>query len=239
MNSIDGEHLLPGEIEEILLRGFVPSGTALAHGLRKQLAVSIRARCSAVEGALRNGLHAPLRDVAARIGVTERNLRQHFRHKEDLFAFPPPEIATALAFMTVEATSWAEVRNVTTQLLGDLETNTDGRLLLQRLAELHQRERHLGAADNHFAHELRHQLSCVPLPFQGRFGDWVGTFTDGFRRALVVWSLTPDEPLASVADEVFSLLDPLIAVRQRDEWTQEIPQHGAAEADTRNTLEHS
>ena len=99
MNSVIGEGLLPGEIEERLLRGFVPSGCSVAHGVRKQLAVRIRARCYAVDVALRNGIGTPLREIADRINVTERNLRQHFRHKEDLFAFPPTEIATALALM--------------------------------------------------------------------------------------------------------------------------------------------
>jgi AcrR family transcriptional regulator len=239
MNSINGEPLLPGEIEELLLRGFIPPGKTIAHGPRKQLAVKIRARCCAVEIALRTGLGTPMRNVAAKIGITERNLHQHFRHKEDLFAFPPPEMATALAMMSIEAKSWLEVRDLTTQLLKDLETNTQGRLLLLRLVELHGREHHLGSSDNHFAHELRQKLSCVPLPFQGRLGDWVGFFTDGFRSSLIEWSQTPDEPLTSAVDRLFTLLGPLIVVHQSGEWAEHALAASVSETEVRQKLEHS
>jgi AcrR family transcriptional regulator len=238
MNSILGEPLLPGEIEELLLRGFVPSGKGVAHGPRKLLAVKIRARCCAVEIALTNGIATPMRRVADRIGITERNLHQHFRHKEDLFAFPPPEMATALAMMVSEAESWPKVRELTEQLLADLEANIQGRLLLLRLVELHLRERQLGASDNHFAHELRRQIACIPEPFQEQFGDWVGFFTDGFRSSLIEWSLTPNEPLTSVVDRVFALLDPLILIRQSGEW-HEGCNTNVTETETRQKLEHS
>jgi AcrR family transcriptional regulator len=240
MNSIFGESLLPGEIEELLLRGFVPSGKVLAHGERKQLAVKIRARCFAVDVALGTGVKTPLREVAEMINVTERSLRTHFRHKEDLFAFPPPEIATALAFMTVGAESWLKVRELTERLLSDLDANPQGRFLILRLVELHQREPRLGASDNHFAHELRHQLSCISKEFKQRPGEWVGFFTDGFRSSLVQWSLRPNEPLISVADRVFALLDPLILVQQSSEWAeQQVSVAGVADAKTRQKLEHS
>ncbi len=238
MNSVIGEGLLPGEIEERLLRGFVPSGSAVAHGARKQLAVKIRARCYAVDVALRNGTGTPLREIADRINVTERNLRQHFRHKEDLFAFPPTEMATAIALMTVEAKSWSNAREATGQLLSDLDANLQGRLLLLRLVELHQREKHLGSSDNHFAHELRHQLSCIPVPFQARLTDWVGFFTDGLRSSLVEWSRTPVEPLASIVDRLFALLDPLILVRQSEEWIAHTTT-GETGTETDQKLQHS
>jgi AcrR family transcriptional regulator len=239
MNSIVGEPLLPGEIEELLLRGFVPSGKVIAHGPRKLLAVKIRARCCAVEIALTHGIAAPMRKVADRIGITERNLHQHFRHKEDLYAFPPPEIATALALMTVGAASWQKVRELAELLFSDLEANGQGRLLLLRLVELHQRDRHLGASDNHFAHELRHHLSCVPVPFQAGLGDLVGFFTDGFRSSLIEWSLTPNEPLTSVVDRVFVLLDPIILARQSGEWAERKAPTDATDSETRQKLEHS
>jgi AcrR family transcriptional regulator len=239
MYSIDGEPLLPGEIEELLLRGFIPSGKPIAHGPRKQLAVKIRARCCAVEMALRTGLGTPMRNVADRVGITERNLHQHFRHKEDLFAFPPPEIATALASMSIGATSWLEVRDRASQLFSDLETNTQGRSLLLRLVELHGREHHLAASDNHFAHELRQKLNCVPLPFQVRISDWVGFFTDGVRRSLVEWSRTPDEPLASVVDRLFALLDPLILLQRSTEWAEHDSATSTSETESRMNLEHS
>jgi hypothetical protein len=172
--------------------------------------------------------------------VTERCIRTHFRHKEDLFAFPPPEIATALALMTIEADSWLKVREFTEQLLSDLDANLQGRSLILRLVELHQREPLLGASDNHFAHELRRQLSCVSSPFQQRLGEWVGFFTDGFRSSLVQWSLRPNEPLTLVADRVFALLDPLILVRQSSEWAeQQVSVAGSADAEINQKLEHS
>ena len=140
--------------------------------------------------------------------------------------------------MMVEARSWSKVREQTEQLLNDPDANDHGKLLLLGLVELHRREPQLGASDIHFAHELRRQLECDPEPFHGQFGDWVGFFTDGFRKSLVAWSLTPNEPLTSVVDRVFALLDPLVAVRQRAEWAEHAAAGNSA-AQALNTLEHS
>jgi hypothetical protein len=46
MNSIDGEHLLLSETEQLLLRGFAPSGRPIT---RLRPAVKIRARCCAMD----------------------------------------------------------------------------------------------------------------------------------------------------------------------------------------------
>ena len=56
--------------------------------------------------------------------------------------------------------------------------------------------------------------------------------------SLVAWSLTPNEPLTSVVDRVFALLDPLVAVRQRAEWAEHAAAGNSA-AQALNTLEHS
>jgi hypothetical protein len=55
MNSIDGEHLLLSKTEQLLLRGFVPSGRPITRGPRLRLAVKLRARCCAVELAVIHG----------------------------------------------------------------------------------------------------------------------------------------------------------------------------------------
>jgi AcrR family transcriptional regulator len=215
---LSGLGSLPEDAELLLLQGFIPIQSKIVHGERKCSAIVIRARCEAVSAALLTGRTTPLRELAERTKVSERTLNRRFRHKDELYAFPPPEIASALAKSTVQSSSWAEVREALMQIMEALEANQSGRTLLLHLVELRRRSPHLEASDNHFAHELRQQLLCVPQEFQRQLGVWIGFFTDGFRDALTAWARTPEKPLSTVAGEIFKLLDPIIAASQGPEW---------------------
>ncbi len=197
--------VLPAQREAEQIQGFIAKGANPLPRERHSIALKIEARSVAVRLALNFGLRSPLRSVADQMGKSVRNLHFQFKTKEAMFAFPPPEMADALVHLGAQAQTWDEFAATVHDLLEALDRNKTGRDLLYGLAVLHDRYPELEEADAYFAQELRSKIRSHP-GINPRVLPWVGYLADGFKDAIRLWALDPDQPITIVSTHIASLL---------------------------------
>jgi AcrR family transcriptional regulator len=208
MNPGLGGLLRPADIERALLQGFVDVGVPLAHGRRKSMAVALRIRSEAVNLAVVHGPKIRLQDIAEALGVSSRSILKRFRSKEALFAFPPPEMATALGQMVHRASSWPQVADCIRRLFDALDANPFGKELISSLARLHELHPELLMVDGYFAQELRAQLKARADEMHPHLIHAVGYFTEGCRQIMTDWSGEDARPInAVVSEQILSLIE--------------------------------
>ncbi len=213
--DFDPTFLYPADIERRLIRGFVCVGTEVPDRERKVLAAKLRARIVSVELCNRSESRISLKDLGDHLNRTERNLRDQFGSRDAVFAFPPPELATALAATIAAEPRWECVVTAIPRLLFELQANPEGCALIASLANLRASDEAMGANDNHFSFALASGLRCVAERLAPNQLDWVGYMTEGFRRIFKRWALDSNVPMGHCSEELVKLLQPLEAERNR------------------------
>ena len=117
----------------------------------------LRSRIAAVHLTLTTGKLAALNEVADQSPVCVRTLQHQFHPVEAIYAFPPPELAQALAYCGAKGQSWLEVAQLVRPIFEALDVNKEGRHLLACLVLVHREHPELLPTDNFFAAELRIQ----------------------------------------------------------------------------------
>jgi AcrR family transcriptional regulator len=202
-----GELLQPAAVRELeMLQGFVPLGWAPPNGERRVMARHMYARIVAVDLAVERGTKVTLREIAEIAGLSERTLHLQFGSKEALFAFPPPELATAIVRSCLPLDGQGSGEAALYELFRQLDKNAAGKRLLQGLARIHEHDRSLSRVDNHFAFTLREELTRIGAPTG--WVRWAGYFTDGLIEALKYWATTPEQSITVAVPMLLGSEDP-------------------------------
>ena len=199
------ETRLPGQRELALLAGFVDPTKEPRHGERKQAALMIRCRIAATELGAVAGPKIPFGEVALRCGATDRTIRNHFRTREALFAFPPPEMATAMVRGCRGCKTALEMLARLRLLFVALDENDEGRNLMKGLAHLHRTCPTLGSSDGHFLSQLRLLvISGGETAEQAR--PIAALFTEALRQSFSTWSVDPTNSTLEVLDRTVAIV---------------------------------
>jgi hypothetical protein len=199
--------VFPEDRERELLAGFVDPQRVLGHDERKTAAKRLRVRVAAVE--LATGTDArrvSCAQIAAKVGMSERSMSRWFPVHEAIFAFPPPELASAFVAVALRAQTWPEVPGHLRPLFEALEDNPIGRTYMAGLCKLHGDNRGLRAADGYFACELRRLLDVNIDRAGTRSVALIGYFTEGIRSAFEDWAGSPEDSLLVMVDAVAELI---------------------------------
>ena len=199
------EKQLPGQRELAMLAGFTDPTQALRHGERKQSALVLRCRIVAEKLAREEGPKVRMKDVAARCGATERALYNHFSARDALFAFPPPEMATAMVKACHECETWQGMLARLHLLFSALEGNDDGRDLMGGLAALHRSCPTLGSTDGHFLSQLRRLLE-PRNELAGQAWPIAAMFTEALRQSFSIWAIDPTNSTLEVLDRTVAIV---------------------------------
>lgn len=191
------------ELDRALLAGFVTPGEELPPGQRKVAAQRMRARIAAVDYWKLEGKLPTHKHLAERLDVSESCLSNQFPKKNELYAFPPPELARSFAGASRPSRSWPEIAQLLRPVFDDLETSNLGRLLMAGLVKMHRAEPQLAESDAYFAtamrSAIRYRRPRRTLPIATLFGD-------GVRLAFEDWVDEGTPHLSFVADRVASLV---------------------------------
>jgi hypothetical protein len=191
------------EIDRALLAGFVTPGEDLPLGQRKIAAGRMRARFAAVDYWKTDGKLPSHKHLAERLGTSERCLSYQFPKQNEIYAFPPPELARSFAGASRSSRAWPDIANLIRPVFDDLETNTLGRTFMAGLVDMHRGEPQLAESDAYFATAMR---SAIRYRRPRRTLPIANLFTDGVRLAFEDWVATGTPHLSFVADRLASLL---------------------------------
>lgn len=186
-----------------LVAGFVDPHRELGYRETEVLARHLRCRMVAVNAWVTTGERLSHKAVADQVGIAERTLSNHFVDLNALYAFPPPELATALTAATATATAWEDVAAATVPVFAALHTNPHGRTLMAGLARLHRTHPELDDTDGYFAHAMRDAISTKRPAHTLAI---VGLFTDELRTAFHDWVDHGEPDLKFVAERVTHLI---------------------------------
>ena len=186
----------PAERDRRITSGFVGYWSGLPNAEARRVSRDLNMRMTAMK-LVADGSFPTLKKVATSLGLSERTIRNHFHEGHGLFAFPPPELAQAIAQCAAGALTWPEVLKQIYPLFEALEANVDGRELLAGLAAVHSRYPEMARTDGYFAAELQAALGVDGLS-NPRVMALIGYFTESLRSALVRWSRVPEESLLTV-----------------------------------------
>jgi AcrR family transcriptional regulator len=207
MSEFDTDGVLPNDRDIDMVRGFLAYDTPLKRGEMKHLASRLRARCVAAALATERGIHdAPVKTMALRAGISDRNLHQMFTKKDAIYAFPPPEFAAALVDTASRATDRHDLRDRVLSLFEALDDNDEACNLFFQLSVLYEEHENLKRFDSNFAYELRAQIERFPARFNPDLFDLFGYFTDRCRKLIVEWAKDPDQSITIVGEELISKL---------------------------------
>jgi hypothetical protein len=189
------------EIDSLILVGIVADGKSLTPAKRKTAAARIRARSYAVDCWMRNGVEPSHRDIAAAAQVSDRWLSNQFPRKNELYAFPPAEMARSCAFLSGASTSraWDDIAELVRPAFSLLQTNQTVKKLMADLVRLHRIHPELGDADATFALAMREELKDRR---SSRTLSIAELFACGVRLAFQDWVDAGEPNLAFVADRV-------------------------------------
>lgn len=190
-------------LDRVVVAGFVNPNCELGYGATKIVAGRLRARMVAVDAWVTTGERLSHQALADRLGMSGRCLSYQFADHNELYAFPPPELARSLTSTTATVTDWNQVAALTVCVFEALETNPRGRLLMAGLVRLHRAHPELCNTDGYFAHAVRDAISNKrprhTLPI-------IGLFTDGIRTAFQDWVDNGEPSLEFVAERVTHLI---------------------------------
>lgn len=190
-------------LDRVVVAGFVNPNRELGYGATKIVAGRLRARMVAVDAWVTTGERLSHQALADRLEMSGRCLSYQFADHNELYAFPPPELARSLTSTTATVTNWDQVAALTVCVFEALETNPRGRLLMAGLVRLHRAHPELCNTDGYFAHTLRDAISNKrprhTLPI-------TGLFTDGIRTAFQDWVDNGEPSLEFVAERVTHLI---------------------------------
>ena len=190
-------------LDRALLAGFVTPGVELGFGKSKLAASRIRARVAAVELWLREGKQPSHTAVAERLQVSDRCLTYQFSKQSELYAFPPPELATALVEASSLSREWPQIAGLIRSVFDALETNQQGRCLMAGLVAIHRADPDLNDTDAYFAMRMR---AAIRDHRPRRTLAIANLFTGGLRLAFEDWVDEGEPNLSFVADRVGRLL---------------------------------
>ena len=203
--------IFPGQIELSLLAGFVDPIREPRHGVRKQAASVLRARIAAVDLALIESHPVGIKRVAERCGATERTIHRHFPTREALFAFPPPEMASALVASCFAAESWDDAVRLVRTVFVALDANRSGRELMAGLVNVHQLNPGLSSTDGYFLAELRALIESRTGGYSRSFLPLLGLFTEALREGFRLWAVDPTKSTTGVIDGAIATVQGLTA----------------------------
>ncbi len=137
----NGHHpVSPGDVaDRAVVAGFVNPNLELGYGATKVLAGRLRARMVAVDAWVITGERLCHKVLADRLGISGSGLSYQFTDQNELYAFPPPELARSLSSATAPVTNWDEVAALTVPVFEALESNPQGRVLMAGLVRVHRR----------------------------------------------------------------------------------------------------
>ena len=114
-------------LDRVVVAGFVNPNCELGYGATKTVAGRLRARMVAVEVWVTTGERLSPQVLADRLEMSKRCLSYQFPDHNELYAFPPPELARSLTSTTATVTDWNQVAALTVCVFEALETNPRGR----------------------------------------------------------------------------------------------------------------
>lgn len=188
-----------GELDRAIIAGFTCPGRQLRFGEQKILAGRLRARHTAVEIWLSEGVEPSHRQLAERLGVSDRCLSYQFPRKGELYAFPPPELGRALIGAATSSRSWSEFGLLVRSMFDAMDTNEKGRSLMIGLISLRRANPEVCDTDAYFLREMRAACQNV-LP--RRTLPIANLLTGGVRMAFEDWVDIGAPNLIFVSDRI-------------------------------------
>ena len=195
-----------GEIDSAILLGFVVDEESLSSAKRKTAAARLRASAYAVDRWLSDGIQPLHADVASAVGMSGRWLSKQFPRKNELYAFPPAEIARSCALLSGASNSheWDDISQLVRPAFTLLQTNAIGKKMMAGLVRLHRAHPELGEADSVFSLALREELRERR---SNRTLSIVELFACGVRLAFQDWVDAGEPDLEFVADRVTAFVN--------------------------------
>jgi hypothetical protein len=194
------------EIDSAILVGFVVNDNDLSSAKRKTAAARLRACAYAVDRWLLDGVQPLHGDIASAVGMSDRWLSIQFPRKNELYAFPPAEMARSCALLSGASVSheWDDIAQLVRPAFTLLQASPVGMRLMAGLVLLHRSHPELDEADAAFSlamrEELRERRSVRTLSI-------VELFAGGVRLAFQDWVDAGQPDLVFVADRVTAFIN--------------------------------
>lgn len=194
------------EVDSEILLGFVVDEKSLSPAKRKTAAARLRASACAVDRWMCDGTQTSHADIASAVGMSGRWLSTQFPRKNDLYAFPPAEMARSCAFLSGVSQSheWDDIAQLVRPAFVLLQKNAKGKTLMAGLVRLHRAHPELGEADAVFSLALREELRERR---RERTLSIVELFACGVRLAFQDWVDAGEPDLEFVADRVTAFVN--------------------------------
>ena len=123
------------EVDSAILLGFVVDENSLSPAKRKTAAARIRASAYAVDHWLHDGVEPSHAEIASAVGMSGRWLSSQFPRKNELYAFPPAEMARSCALLSGASSShaWDDIAELVRPAFTLLQANPPGKKLMAGL----------------------------------------------------------------------------------------------------------
>lgn len=194
------------ELDSAILLGFVVDEKSLSPAKRKTAAARLRASAYAVDRWMSDGTQSSHADIASAVEMSGRWLSSQFPRKNELYAFPPAEMARSCALLSGASSSheWDDIAQLVRPAFTLLQANPTGKELMAGLVRLHRVYPELGEADAVFSLTLREELRERR---SDRTLSIVELFACGVRLAFQDWVDAGEPDLEFVADRVTAFVN--------------------------------